>query len=174
MTCLVGRRLGSDQDQLAHYPLRNLAASLLGLVSRKYAKSSHTLKPRLARTCLKHFLDPTIPLGANYGAIIGLQAIGGPEVVRALILPNLKEYEVLIREPIEDDLPNKADAEMVVGALLGALRSLEEEGVSLTNGFVNGDSEEIRARLSAKVGELIGSRILGLGRPQLVKTVLSG
>ncbi|KAL8958881.1 MAG: hypothetical protein Q9183_005752, partial [Haloplaca sp. 2 TL-2023] len=62
LTCLVGRHLGSSPDRLAHFELRNISAALLGSICKKYAKSSHTLKPRLARTCLKHFLDPTKPL----------------------------------------------------------------------------------------------------------------
>ncbi|KAL9608544.1 MAG: hypothetical protein Q9167_006637 [Letrouitia subvulpina] len=173
LTCLVGRRLGSSPDPIAHLPLRNLAAALLGVVCKKYTKSSSTLKPRLARTCLKHFLDPTKPLGANYGGIIGLQAVGGPEVVRALIVPNLKEYETLIRGPLEEEgSPKQAEAEAVVTALVGALQTLEDDVVGLTNGYASEDREDQGQRLSDKVGDLLAGRILQMERPRLVKAII--
>ncbi|KAI4189268.1 MAG: hypothetical protein L6R41_001589 [Letrouitia leprolyta] len=173
LTCLVGRHLGLSTDPLAHLPVRNIAAALLGSICKKFAKSSHTLKPRLARTCLKHFLDPTKPLGASYGGIIGLQAIGGTEVVRALILPNVKEYESVIREPLEDDgSPKKAEAEAVLTALVGALQTLEDDTMGTMKGLQNGDGEKQRERLEEKVGSLIAGRVMEIGRPKFVKALL--
>ncbi|KAI4122717.1 MAG: hypothetical protein LQ347_006408 [Umbilicaria vellea] len=172
LTCLIGRHLGPPSSPLSHYPLRNLSASLLALICKKYAKSSHTLKPRLARTCLKHFLDPTKPFGTHYGAIIGLQAIGGSEVVRALILPNLKDYEGVVREEVEGEGPKKAEAEMVVAAVVKALESLEEDGLRLTNGHSAEAGEMMKAKLVGKVGEVFGSRVADLGRPGLVRAIL--
>lgn len=175
LTCLIGRRLGAPADD--HFALRNLSALLIGHLTRKYTKTAHTLKPRLARTCLKHFLDPTKPLGTHYGAIIGLQAIGGPEVVRSLILPNVKVYESVIRDEIEGNGPRKADAERVVEAILVALRTLEEEDGGLfhgmlTNGQGGRGGEESRGKLVETLGEIIGRRVLELGRPGLVRAVL--
>ncbi|KAL8697263.1 MAG: hypothetical protein Q9201_007216 [Fulgogasparrea decipioides] len=173
LTCLVGRHLGSSPDSLAHLPLRNVAAALLRSICQKYAKASHTLKPRLARTCLKHFLDPTKPLGANYGGIIGLQAVGGNEVVRALILPNLKEYESLLRDPIEDESsPKHAEAEAVLTALVGALQTLEDDVLGFTNGSANGEDDERMRRLEERVGPLIAGRILLMARPRLVQAII--
>lgn len=173
LTCLVGRHLGSAPDPLSHHPLRSIAAALLGSLCKKYAKSSHTLKPRLARTCLKHFLDPTKPLGANYGGIIGLEAIGGTEVIRALILPNVKEYESLIREPLEDvGSPKQVEAEAVLTALVGALQVLEEDTVDEMKGLTNGNDEGQRQRLEEKVGPLVAGRVFAMGRPKFVKALL--
>ena len=173
LTCLVGRRLGSSTDPLAHYPLRNTAAALLGSICKRFAKSSRILKPRLARSCLKHFLDPTKPLGANYGGIIGLQAVGGTEVVRALILPNVKEYESLIREPLEDEgSPKNAEAEAVLTALVWVLQTLEDETPDTTIALQNGDADAQRGRLEEKIGPLLAGRILAMGRPKFVKTLL--
>ena len=172
LTCLVSRRLGSDQHPLAQYELRNLAASLLGSVAKKYSKSSHMLKPRLARSFLKHFLDPTKTLGANYGGIVGLQAIGGSELVRNLILHNLREFESLIREPIEEDQANKAEAEMVAGALMKALHILEKDSVVMMNGNSLGNRDEVKAELEAKIGGLLTGKVLELDNPRLVKSIL--
>lgn len=131
------------------------------------------LKPRLARTCLKHFLDPNKPLGANYGGIIGLQAIGGPEIVRALIVPNLKEYEELVKDAIDAmDEGKRNEGEMVIRALLEALVSLEEESVGAVNGFANGHASEMRKELGNKIGDLFAERVLELGKPRLVKAIM--
>ncbi|KAL8929544.1 MAG: hypothetical protein Q9208_001213 [Pyrenodesmia sp. 3 TL-2023] len=175
LTCLVGRHLGSSPEPLSHYPLRNIAAALLGSICKKFAKSSHTLKPRLVRTCLKHFLDPTKPLGANYGGILGLQIIGGTEVVRAVVLPNVKEYESLVREPLEDEgSPKQLEAEAVLTALIGALQLLEEDTVGgmkeMPNG--NGSGESKSQALEEKVGPLVARRVLAMGRPRFVKALL--
>ncbi len=174
LTCLIGRHLGSSSSDLpASSPIRQLAASLLGLVAKKYAKSSHTLRPRLARTCLKHFLDPTKSLGSNYGGVIGLQAIGGTEVVRALIVPNLREYGELLREALEgNDEGKRKDAEIVLGALVEAVKGLEGDSLGLSNGFSTGDAEETRRKLNEKVGSLLAERFLELGRPKLLKAIL--
>ena len=131
------------------------------------------LKPRLARTCLKHFLDPTKPLGANYGGIIGLQAIGGSEIVRALVVPNLKEYEELVKDAIDAmDEGKRNEGEMVIRALLEALVSLEEESVGAVNGFANGHAAETRKELGDKIGDLFAERVLELGKPRLVKAIM--
>ena len=131
------------------------------------------LKPRLARTCLKHFLDPTKPLGANYGGIIGLQAIGGPEIVRALIVPNLKEHEELVKDAIDAmDDGKKSEGEMIINALLEALVSLEGDSVGAINGFANGHAAEMKEALGKKIGDLFAERVLELGKPRLVKAIM--
>ena len=145
LTCLVGKRLGdpSGPGCYEHYKLRDYAASLLKLVCRRFGSSSHTLLSRLTRACLKHFLDPTKPLGTHYGAIVGLAAVGGRESVRVLILPNLRLYEKVLRPEFEqqeqDDAgagtppggngnnSKKRDAQMVVEAIFNVLTLLEED-----------------------------------------------
>ena len=170
LTCLVSPRLGSSSNRLEHYPLRSLAASLLGLIAKKYAKSSHTLKPRLARTCLKHFLDPNKPFAVHYGAILGLQAVGGREAVRVLIIPNLKLYGELLQEGMSSGSPAKEDAEMAIGAVLGVLQSLEDDVVALTNGHSGVEAKE--GRLVERIGELLARRVMATGRPKLVDAIL--
>lgn len=175
LTCLLSPYIGSSSsspNRPEHYALRDLAASLIGHIAKKYAQSSHALKPRLVNSCLKTFLNPLKPFSVHYGAILGLQASGGREVVRVGIVPNLKEYGRLLQEAIEQDLPTKAEAEMVLGALIGVLSDLEKEGVPLVNGYSSGNVEELRGKLDEKVGELIGERVMGLGRPRLVQAIL--
>ena len=129
------------------------------------------LKPRLARTCLKHFLDPTKSLGSNFGGIIGLQAIGGAEIVRALIVPNLKEYEAMMREVLDDD-SRKAEGDMVIEALLEALFSLEADIVGAVNGMANGHAVEMKNVVAEKIGTLFADKVMETGNPRLAKAIL--
>ena len=173
LTCLIGRNLGTSSDPLASYPLRRTAASLLKLITKRYGKSSQMLKPRLARTCLKYFLDPTKPLGSQYGGIIGLQAVGGTEVVRGLVVPNLKEYETIIKDAHEGiEEGKRKEAEMVFGVLMEALVSLEGESVGTLNGFTNGHAAESRIALEEKIGPLFAEKIVELGRPKIIKAIM--
>ena len=177
LTCLVGRHLGSSPTPTAHYPLRDHAASILGSIAEKYAKSSHTLRPRLARTCLKHFLDPAKPLGTTYGGIKGLVAIGGSEVVRVLVVPNLKDFEMILgnnERGADDDLAKKLEKEKVISALMQGIESLEANSIAAVNGLTNGENDDgfMSQRLREKIGPLLADRVLALGRPKLVKAIL--
>ena len=129
------------------------------------------LKPRLVRSCLKAFLDPAKPFGAHYGAIIGMQAVGGAEVVRVLIIPNLGEYSKLLEDGIEDSARRPA-AERVLTALIAVLASLRDSQASLANGHPATVSEELRSKLTDKVGDLIASRIAEANEVQLAHIIL--
>ncbi|KAJ5894568.1 Transcription initiation factor TFIID complex 60 kDa subunit [Penicillium taxi] len=166
LTCLVGRQLGATADQVEQFTLRDLAASLLGFISKKYSHASHTLRPRLVRSCLKSFLDPSKPFSAHYGAIIGIQAIGGSEVVRVLVIPNLSDYSKLLSEGIEDSARRPA-AERVLNALIAVLASLRDSKVSLANGYPSVVTEALRSRLAEKVGDFIAGRIAEANEVQL-------
>jgi transcription initiation factor TFIID subunit 6 len=172
LTCLIGRQIGGSAELAEQFALRDLAASLLGLIAKKYSGASQTLKPRLARSCLKNFLDPSKPFGTHYGAIIGLHAVGGPEVVRELIVPNLKPYEKLLRDAIAEDGPRRPEAEKVVVALLAVLSTLQQGRGSLSNGHNAMVTDQLREELEEKVGELLASRITDAGEVQLAHVIL--
>ena len=173
LTCAIGRNLGTDAANLDHFELRDLAASLLGLLCKKYTRSSHNLKPRLARSCLKNFLDPNKPFGTHYGAILGLHAIGGSEVIRALVVPNLKEYESLVKEEISSNGSRKAEAEKVLYAISRVLSSLVGETPAAMNVETNGTDSNQREALVEKVGEIVGNRIADLDSPEMARAVLA-
>ncbi|MCJ1447364.1 MAG: hypothetical protein MMC23_007875 [Stictis urceolatum] len=172
LTCLISPRLGSSSNPLEHYKLRTLSSSLLGAIAKKFGRSAHNLKPRLARTCLKHFLDPKKPLATHYGAILGLQEISGREGVRALILPNLKDYSVLVREGLDGGPPGDKDAEMVLGAIMGALNALIDATTVLVNGFKTADMEALKSNLEDKLGILVAERVARTGQLELAQAVL--
>lgn len=176
LTCLIGKHLGSPSHDgpTVHFALREYSASLLSSIARKYGPSSSTLKPRIARSCLKHFLDTHKPFGTHYGAILGLTSIAGPDGVRALILPNLKHYNLHLQEGLKEDAPKREQAEKVVDAIMRALEKLEQEAVGIGGGHQNGhpEGEELRERLVEAVGEVVGERVFECGRLGLVEAVL--
>ncbi|PGG95471.1 hypothetical protein AJ79_10039 [Helicocarpus griseus UAMH5409] len=189
LTCLIGRQLGATTtttaatatthptDPLDHFALRDLSASLISMIARKYSHSSHTLRPRLARTFLKNFLDPGKPLGTHYGAIIGLQSIGGADVVRELVVPNLSTYEVVLKDAMADEAGGgirKAEAERVLRVILAVVGTLVDEGERGVNGVGSGEGGamkngvlmeegkkgELAGRLVGRVGEVVAQRLL--------------
>ncbi|CAG7919288.1 unnamed protein product [Penicillium olsonii] len=169
LTCLIGRQLGGNSDFEEQFALRDMASSLLSLIAQKYSHSSHMLKPRLVRSCLKSFLDPSKPFGAHYGAVIGLQSIGGADVVRILVLPNLSEYSKLLSDGL-DDSSRRPAAERVMNALLAMLASLRGNKNTLTNG--HHVTEDVRSQLIEKVGELFAAKIVEAGEVQLAHVIL--
>ncbi|KAF2090882.1 transcription initiation factor TFIID subunit 6 [Saccharata proteae CBS 121410] len=172
LTCLMGKRLGgaSETTPLAHFALRDLAGDIIVEIAKRYGNTSQTLKKRLAQTLLKKFLDDKVTSGAHYGAILGLQGIMGPDGVRLLILPNLKLFDVILKERLADENA-KAEAEMVVMVILKGLKSIEKRGATLmTNGTAGG--EETKSKVAEKVGEVIGEKVIQLGRPRLIEAVL--
>lgn len=174
LTCLLARNLGTKETNSgvppAHFDLRRTASSLLGYICKRYARSSQTLKPRVARTLLKHFLDPTKPFGTHYGALIGLQGIISPDGMSVAVLPNLKYYDAQLKEGLADE-SKRADAEMVLAAILSILAEVEKSQGIASNGN-DGTEGDVRDKLVEKAGEVIGSRVAELGRPGIIKVVL--
>ncbi|ONI13484.1 hypothetical protein PRUPE_4G224900 [Prunus persica] len=122
ITCLVAKRLGNRYTD-NHWELRNFTANLVSSICKRFGHVYHNLQPRLTRTLLHAFLDPTKTLPQHYGAIQGLAALG-PSVVRLLILPNLDSYMQLLEPEMILEKPKneikRHEAWRVYGALLKA------------------------------------------------------
>ena len=93
-------------------------------------------------------------------------------MVRALVIPNLKDYETLIKDEINNNTIRRAEAEKVVTAIMNALGTLVDEGMPTMNGHTNEAAAGSRSRLVEKVGELIENRIADSGHIPLAKAVL--
>jgi transcription initiation factor TFIID subunit 6 len=122
LTCLVAKRLGDPTKSISRdtYRLRDIAASLLSLVLQRFSASYSTLKPRITRALLKAYLDNKKPFTTHYGAITGLRVMG-KEVVRTLLLPNLKIYADMVLQPAlsdEGDISQRDDAEKCLEAII--------------------------------------------------------
>jgi transcription initiation factor TFIID subunit 6 len=181
LTCLTGKNIGSPSDPLnSVMEVRDVAASLIVDISRKHSKSSTTLKPRLARTLLKTFLNPSRSFGAHYGALISLRGIIGVDGVKAIVLPNLQAYDSLLQEGLADET-KRPEAEMVVLALLRLIDLCAQDmlprpieaAVNGQNGRTNGDavSEEVRQDLVERVGDIIGNKVAISGNPAMIALV---
>ena len=160
LTCLIGKHLGSSSADgpSRHFELRDYASTLLASIARKHGASSSTLRPRIARSCLKHFLDSHKPFGTHYGAVLGLTSIAGAGGVRSLILPNLKTYDLHLRDGIKDEA-RREQAEYIVLAIMRALEALEQDAVgSMQNGHPEGDA--LRERLVEAAGEVVGLSLI--------------
>ena len=168
LTCLIGKHLGpKSASGSEHFALRDYASALLASICRTYGPTSSTLKPRIARSCLKHFLDAHKPWGTHYGAILGLTTIAGAQGVRSLILPNLKAYDAVLQRGLKDDA-KAAQVEMVIGALIKSLETLEQDAIGGARAPQEGTEEQVASIL----GEVLAQRVQG--REALVAAVLEG
>ncbi|OAL00089.1 TAF-domain-containing protein [Phaeosphaeriaceae sp. SRC1lsM3a] len=193
LTCCTGRHLGPTAQQASssassetlngngvngahtshfdHFELRTYAASLLSRICQKGSATNQGLKARIARTCLKQFMDPDKSPGTHYGALRALMSITHSEGVQILILPNLKAYndDVLKVKLAEDTSRN--DIERVIGLLLRALESVASSSrLSVANGTT--DLENLRERLNDKIGDVITDRIISRQRKDVAEYLL--
>ncbi|XP_034925063.1 LOW QUALITY PROTEIN: transcription initiation factor TFIID subunit 6-like [Populus alba] len=122
ITCLVAKRLGNRFSD-NHWELRNFTANLVASICKRFGHAYHNLQPRIMRTLVHAFLDPTKSLPQHYGSIQGLAALG-PGVVRLLILPNLEPYLLLLEQEMLLEKQKKEikrhEAWQVYGALTRA------------------------------------------------------
>lgn len=163
LTLLLATRLGPEGSD-EHFAIRRFAASLLGHICKSYTGAYPTLKPRVTRTLLRAFLDPSKPAGTHYGALLGLREMG-PEVVRLVVVGNLEAWTTGVLAGLLGDDKTKLEEEVVV-----TLRVLKGENGS-ANGSENGsetenkDAAEIkdavdRTALVAAVGDQAATLIL--------------
>ena len=173
LTCLVGRNLGPEpaNNLPEQYELRDHAASLIGQISHKYADSSMQLRPRLTRTCLKYFLDPSRTLGEHYGAINGLSAIGGPEVIRSVLIPNVKAFEYVLTKAINERGQADESVRMLIGALVKAIAIIGDSDVYFADGM-NSTADSTGPQIEEYLGAVVGERITLLNDQKLNMAIL--
>ncbi|VBB75796.1 Putative transcription initiation factor TFIID subunit 6 [Podospora comata] len=178
LTCLMSNKLGGIEDGTDtvkdQYSLRELAASLLGVLATKYNKSNRQLRPKLTRTCLKYFMEPNRPPAVLFGAISGVAAAGGPEAVRILMLPNVKSFDQAVLQPLHDKgEAHKLEYEMLVGGIMKAIKGAVGGNVKPNANGVNGvDLEREAQQIVDFLGETIGRRVLALADHTLNKAIL--
>lgn len=168
---LNGNLNGTLSASLAHFELRDLAASILSHMCSKYSASNQGLKARVARICLKQFMDPNKPLGTHYGALKALISITGMEGLKMLVLPNLNIYDAVLKEALADE-SRKPEAERVIAVILQALDDSVDRprGAPRINGVA--DLSGQRERLAEKVGDVIAEKIVSSGRSPVAQLIL--
>ncbi|KAF2871238.1 hypothetical protein BDV95DRAFT_595110 [Massariosphaeria phaeospora] len=160
---------GHGYNSLAHFELRELAASILSQMCRNHSNTNQGLKSRVARICLKHFLDPHKPLGSHYGALSTLLSITGTEGLKMLILPNLQVYDAVLKEAMGDET-KKPEAERVLAVILSALDRLGRRGATRVNGVSS--LAGLRERLAGRVGDVVADKIVESGRSGVAQVIL--
>lgn len=161
---------GHQSVNLKHFEIRKTASSLLNQICWKYSSSNQGLKTRIARSCLKAFLDPNKPLGTHYGALQALRRVLGADGIRIGILPNLKIYDEALSEAIADDA-RKVEAQYVLATILTCLDDMERSrGASKVNGVANLESQ--RERLTDKVGQVVADQIIKSERTAVAQAIL--
>ncbi|XP_061351874.1 transcription initiation factor TFIID subunit 6-like [Gastrolobium bilobum] len=133
ITCVVAKRIGNKLSD-NHWELRNFSANLVASVCKRYGHIYHNLQPRVTKTFLHSFLDPTKALTQHYGAIKGIAALGS-RLVRLLILPNLEPYLHLLEPEMQLEKQKneikRHEAWQVYGALLCAVGQCMHEKVKI-------------------------------------------
>lgn len=172
LTCLVGRKIGGSavDGSKEQFYLRDTAASLIGQIAKRFSKSSAELQARLARTCVKVFLDPSRTLGELYGAVNGILSVGGPSAIATLVLPNLKAWEYILTKAQKERGTNDNSVKMLQAAVIKAVVSLSDASSPYTNG-VNGnpaDAEQVMEYL----GPVIGNSIVALEDDKLNRAII--
>jgi len=176
LTCLLSRKLGGSDDGTdalqEQYRLRELAASLLGTVAKKFGKTNALLRPKLTRTCLKQFLEPERSPAVHFGGISGVSAAGGPEAVRILVVPTLKDFDSAVLQPLrEKGEPSRMDFEALVGGIMRAIETMAD-GVAVSNGVNGTDLSREAEQVTDLVGPIIGQRVERLGNHALNMAIL--
>ncbi|KAI1313186.1 TAF6-like protein [Xylaria venustula] len=175
LTCLLGTRLGAESGSDAvkeQYQLREVAASMIGQIATRYSGANKVLRPKLTRSCLKAFLNPSMPPQVWYGAILGILGAGGPEAIKVLVLPNLKAFEASMLQPLkEKGEASRLDFEMVLGGILKATQSLADNEMMMDG--VNGNATDREAgQVKEFLGDIIGERVVRLANHQINQAVL--
>jgi hypothetical protein len=116
LSCILAKKLGESNAE-HHWKLRQFATLLIARICKAHGDAYPTLRPRVTKTLLRAFLDPRKPLVTHYGAIIGLASLGR-EVIRVLLLPNLKQYGEMLRKVHEEGDVSDVEVEFVTNAIV--------------------------------------------------------
>ncbi|GAU31263.1 hypothetical protein TSUD_153380 [Trifolium subterraneum] len=139
ITCIVAKRIGNRLSD-NHWELRDFSANLVALICKRFGHMYHNLQPRVTKTFLHSFLDPTKALPQHYGAIKGITALGS-RLVRLLILPNLEPYMHLLEPEMQLEKQKneikRQEAWRVYGALLCAVGQNMHEKVKRCSSLVS-------------------------------------
>lgn len=175
LTCLMSRKLGSDDGADAlreQYELREFSANILGKIAKNYSKSNTRLRPKLTRTCLKYFLDPSKPCAVLFGAVCGLSAAGGPMSVRVLLMPNLKSFDTMILSSLREKGVSNTEFDYLLGAIVKAIQTIDKTDFEMMNGVNGSSGENTTAELEDFLGPIIGRAVSDLRSRRLNRQVL--
>ncbi|VEU21862.1 DEKNAAC102808 [Brettanomyces naardenensis] len=157
----IGLSQGTPEELEQHFKVRELSASLLEKIISEYGSSYNTLKPRVTRTLMRAFLSSTTKnsVGTQVGAIKGMKSLG-PEVIRIILAGNLKNWSTLVLGHFDKYDPNR---KLLLDKVLECLEVLADDGKLVVKDKQSSEiTEEMKQKLTERVGETVAEAILGL------------
>mmetsp|Transcript_9890 Transcript_9890/g.31597 ORF Transcript_9890/g.31597 Transcript_9890/m.31597 type:complete len:198 (+) Transcript_9890:72-665(+) len=120
LTCIVHRKLCSSPF-MDHWSLRSFSARLIPLVYSQYGETYKDIRPRVTRTLRDALLSKDRPMTTQYGAIVGLAAMG-PLTVQSVLLPVMRKlFNRFNRVMLEaTSVLRRVEAQHCIGALQAA------------------------------------------------------
>ena len=130
LTCIVGKQLCTEPTE-DHWAVREYAADLLKLLCAQHGTTYPQLQPRITRTLLKAWLDPSKSLPTHYGCLVALSKLGHA-TVKSVVIPYVAAYWDVLTPAM--DAPNeitRMEASYVYHALLvrGATQDKKSEAL---------------------------------------------
>ncbi|KAJ3339476.1 FACT complex subunit spt16 [Gonapodya sp. JEL0774] len=174
ITCIVGKRLGdpSSPNFSAHYTVRSEAAALSAHICTKYSSAHNSIASRTSRTLLRAWLDPSKPFVTHYGGIVGLGAMG-KEVVRAMVLPNIKAYGVLIQKAMkgeETEMGTDQEAKQSWQAVLDTVSPILVDNLK-DRPDLRSDEDVLQKEFEAQYGPTFGTNLIDRVKALLQKEI---
>jgi len=122
MTCILSKQLCMRPDVDNHWALRDFSARCIATMCRNFGNSTNNLQTRITKTCSLALANEKAPLASRYGAIAALAEMGH-EVVKAFLLPRLRQEGDRIQQAIEGNVSNvdKIAAEHIKNLLVKVL-----------------------------------------------------
>ncbi|RHZ44765.1 hypothetical protein Glove_709g16 [Diversispora epigaea] len=164
LTCVVRKKIGVDFDK--HWETRELAAHILAKICDRFGASYNTLQPRITRTLLSAFTDPSKSLSTHYGCIVAMGALGR-EVIRSILVPNLKTYSEILSLH-----KNSPEALRCYNAIVDILPKLKETIDPSVNNQMR--DEDLRQKLVDKIGEYFAKGVMSqIGDEQVIMAIIN-
>lgn len=120
LTCIVGKHLCHEPFE-DHWQLRDYASDMLQTVCQKFGHVYPTLQPRVSKTLVMAWMDPTRSLNTHYGCVLALRKLG-VLVIKKLIVPYVQTYMGQLQPALNStNEATKMEASFVYHALLDAV-----------------------------------------------------
>jgi len=135
-TCIVSKQLCLRPEADNHWALRDFAAKLIAQICKNYTTSTNNIQTRISQVFASSLAQEKTPLSSIYGAIAGLSEMG-PEVIKALIIPKIKDISTRLEFILEGVGHTQADktSAQKIKLLLGKVgrtgREVQRSGHSL-------------------------------------------
>lgn len=162
LTLLLAKKIGpikgTPEELQQHFKVRQLSASLLEKVISEYASSYNTLKRRVTETLLRAFLSSTTKncVGTQFGAIRGTSSLG-PEVIRIVLVGNLRNWSIAVLDHFEPDDPNR---KLLLDKIIQCLQVLAPDGkLALQGKSEKKLTDDQKGKLAGRVGATVAESI---------------